>query len=469
MSHLPGPPGQLTFVPYIIDNGKQRIPAELGRLLVPERRSDPHSKLLELAFVRLKSSAYRPGPPLIFLAGGPGISGIDALRWGPLADWFEALRQVGDVIALDQRSTGLSLPRLDSLLRWDLPPDQPGSREEMLHVGLERSRATATFWREQGIDLFGYTTRESVDDIDDLRQALGLEQVNLYGASYGSHLALATIRRHGPWIGRAIIAMVEGPDHTLKLPSNIQHHLEDLAALVRADARLGAPIPDFLALIQSVFERLEQAPIFAAVKDSENGGSVNIGISKFDLQLLTASGLGVRSFTCKLPARYLAMAQGDFTWAASRILARRRAWLESAMSYLMDSASGASPERLARIRREVPTTLLGDLINFPFPEISEAWGDPDLGPAFRTSMVSDVPTLFMSGTLDARTPVSNAHEIRAGFSNSQHLIVEGATHATADHVSAPGVISAMLDFLRGEQVELARAAIPFAFAPLDAK
>jgi len=54
-------------------------------------------------------------------------------------------------------------------------------------------------------------------DVDALREALRYEQVNLYGASYGSHLALATIKRHEAHIARAVIALVEGPDHTLKL------------------------------------------------------------------------------------------------------------------------------------------------------------------------------------------------------------------------------------------------------------
>src|SRR5215831_4071982 len=60
----------------------QDIDAELWRLAVPENRQNPASRLIEIAFVRLKSTAKQPGPPLVFLAGGPGSSGIDAAR-GP--------------------------------------------------------------------------------------------------------------------------------------------------------------------------------------------------------------------------------------------------------------------------------------------------------------------------------------------------------------------------------------------------
>src|SRR5436189_6198121 len=172
--------GKLALFPYVIkadlagpDSESHRIEAEMGRLLVPERRSDPGSRLIELAFVRMKSTSRQPGPPLVFLAGGPGISGIDNLRSETLYPWFEALRQVGDVIALDQRGTGLSNPRLDCLEAWDLPLDRPASRGEVLRVGREKAHICVNFWRQQGVDLQGYTTEESADDIEDLRKALG--------------------------------------------------------------------------------------------------------------------------------------------------------------------------------------------------------------------------------------------------------------------------------------------------------
>jgi pimeloyl-ACP methyl ester carboxylesterase len=462
--------GKLTLFPYIIktdlagpDSERQRIVAELGRLLVPERRSNPDSRLIELAFVRLKSTAQQPGPPLVFLAGGPGLSGIDELRRETLHPWFMALRQVGDVIALDQRGTALSNPRLDGLEAWDLPLDRPDSREEVLRVGREKSHVCANFWRQQGIDLAGYTTEESADDIEDLRKALGYDTINLYGASYGSHLALAMIRRHGAHISRAIIAMVEGLDHTIKLPGTIQRHMEQLNALVKVDPYWRTRIPDLLELMQSVFERLEREPVTVAVTDRRTKENVVVCAGKFDLQWLTARDLCTQSFIAKLPARYYAMAQGDFSWLASRVLSRRREWIGNAMSYVMDGASGVSPERYARIQREAPQTLLGDLINFPFPDIAAAWECPDLGPAFRAPFASEVPALFLSGTLDARTPISNAEEVRRGFPHSQHIIVEGATHSTVEIVQAPGVTSAMLDFLRGKPVTVTQSTIPFAF------
>src|SRR5215210_9390367 len=84
--------GTLKIKPYTFENAKgEKIPAEFGTLFVPEKRSDPESNLIELAFVRFKSTAKNPGPPIVYLAGGPGGSGIGTAR-GSRFPLFMALR-----------------------------------------------------------------------------------------------------------------------------------------------------------------------------------------------------------------------------------------------------------------------------------------------------------------------------------------------------------------------------------------
>src|SRR5918992_4394693 len=125
--------GTLKIKPYTFENDKkEKVDAEFGTLLVPENRSNPESNLIELAFVRFKSTAKNPGPPIVYLAGGPGGSGIFSAR-GSRFPLFMALREVGDVIAFDQRGTGHSKPNLGCYERLALPLDIAPSREAALN------------------------------------------------------------------------------------------------------------------------------------------------------------------------------------------------------------------------------------------------------------------------------------------------------------------------------------------------
>ncbi|HSE33862.1 MAG TPA: alpha/beta hydrolase [Pyrinomonadaceae bacterium] len=224
--------GTLKLKPYIFENAKrEKTPAEFGTLFVPEKRSDPDSNLIEVVFVRFKSTAKTPGPPIVYLAGGPGGSGIDAAA-GSRFPMFMALREIGDVIAFDQRGTGYSKPNLGCYERMSIPLDAVPSKEVAIKELGRNAAGCATYWREvQRVDLTGYNTNESADDLEDPRKALGVPKISLVSISYGTHLAFATMRRHPKSISQAILAGTEGPDHTYKLLSNIQKHLEDLAAL----------------------------------------------------------------------------------------------------------------------------------------------------------------------------------------------------------------------------------------------
>lgn len=90
----------IRFEPYEYTYRGRTIQAELGRFIVPERHDKPNGPRLTLAFVRLRSTSLHSGFPIIYLAGGPGGSGIDLMK-GPRGQAFLAMREAGDVIALD--------------------------------------------------------------------------------------------------------------------------------------------------------------------------------------------------------------------------------------------------------------------------------------------------------------------------------------------------------------------------------
>ena len=462
--------GDIKIEPYVFESAsKEKVDAELGRLLVPENRQKPNSRLIELAFVRFKSTSKNPGPPIIYLAGGPGGSGIGAAR-GPRFPLFMAMREIADVISLDQRGIGLSKPNLVCKETLNYPPDKVPSREAVLEHFIQQSRACAENFRQQGVDLTGYNTNESADDLEDLRKALGAEKISLWGISYGTHLSLATIKRHEKSIHRVILAGIEGLEHTFKLPGNIQNHLENLDRLVKADPNLSKEIPSFTALVKEVLEKVEREPVAVEVTDSRANQKVKVTINKFVIQILTAFAFG--SGEAALPGVYYQMSKGDFSYAAQRWLGFTGTGqsIGSAMAFMMDCYSGVSPERRKQIAQEAKTTLLGDVMDFPFPGVCEAWTKSDLGAMFRSPVKTHIPALFISGTLDVRTPPSNAEEVRRGFRNSEHLIIEGAVHSDPLFLSSPKIKDVMLEFMKGQKVSTTRITLePLKFMPVNAQ
>jgi pimeloyl-ACP methyl ester carboxylesterase len=454
----------MTIEPHVFESADgQGVEAELGRLAVLENRSNPRGRLIELAFVRFRSTAAEPGPPVVYLAGGPGGSGIATAR-GPRFHLFMAMREAGDVIALDQRGVGLSKPCLECPQALDYPLDRPGDREAMLALYRERSRACARFWTDQGVELSAYNTNESADDIEALRQALGVETISLWSTSYGTHLALAVIRRHEGSVHRAILAGAEGPDHTLKLPSVVRRQFEAIAQVYKTDPKAGEVVPDLLGLIEALCARLEEQPATVEVTDSPTGQRVPVTVGSFDLQLFAASIPGRIHAIQRFPAAAEAMSRGDFTALAEFALEYRRAPLAPAMSWMMDCASGASDERRAQFEREEKKFPLGGLSDFPYPYVCDAWGSPNLGEAFRAPIQSTVPVLFISGALDGRTPTTNVEEIRGGFPNSAHVVIENTAHGDHLLLSSPETGELMVRFMKGERVPGSRiSASPLQF------
>ncbi|MEM6337922.1 MAG: alpha/beta hydrolase, partial [Bacteroidota bacterium] len=126
------------------------VEAEFVEFLVPERRGDPDSPLIQLAYVRFLSTSENPGPPLVYLAGGPGGSGSRTAQ-GSRFDLFMAMREVADVIAFDQRGTGASdqLPSCPHASR--VPYDEAGTRERLTEMAREVAERCAAFWQAEGV------------------------------------------------------------------------------------------------------------------------------------------------------------------------------------------------------------------------------------------------------------------------------------------------------------------------------
>ncbi|HEX9640675.1 MAG TPA: alpha/beta fold hydrolase, partial [Candidatus Krumholzibacteria bacterium] len=445
-------PGQVTLWPYeFVTKDGQKVEAEMGTLTVPENRRNPSGRMVELAFLRFKSTSSKPGSPITFLAGGPGGSGIEAAR-GELFPIFMTMRQIADVIALDQRGTGRSKPSLLCRESWFFDVSRPADLSELVETTRREARSCAESLRQDGVDLAAYNTIESADDLEDLRKALGAEKLNLWSTSYGTQLALAAIRRHEGSIDRVIMAGVQGPDHGVRSPASVEAILHKIDRIAAEDPQISRQIPDLFGLMDELLTRLEKEPVKIEAYDRLAGRTYEVHAGRTELQLFLARLLGRASDIERLPAQLHAMSQGDFSHLGLFVLHRRKGWLGPALPYLMNCASGVSPEKFATFRLEEGHTLLGRTYEFPFPDVCEAWGVPSLGSDYRSAFHAEIPALLISGTLDARTPSSNAEEVAGWLPNSGQLIIERAGHGLDLFLASPQIADVMVRFFAGETV-----------------
>src|SRR5215216_1218916 len=95
----------IDWKPFTFTSGAgDTLTADSARVIVPENRAHSTGRTIQIAVVRIRSTAARPGAPIIYLAGGPGGAGISGTR-GELFPTVLALRGVSDVILFDQRGT----------------------------------------------------------------------------------------------------------------------------------------------------------------------------------------------------------------------------------------------------------------------------------------------------------------------------------------------------------------------------
>lgn len=423
------------------------VQAELWTVSVPENRSDTASRSMDVRFLRLESRAERPGAPVVYLAGGPGGSGIRAGR-GERWDLFERVRDHADVILLDQRGTGMSddVPRCESSVV--IPPDSATTRERTVRLHRVALRECEAFWRAEGVDLRGYTTAESAADVEAVRRALGVERVDLLGISYGTHLAMAVAKAYPESVGRMVLVSAEGLGDTVKRPARHDRFLARLQSVIDADSSARAIYPDIRAMMTSVLDGIEANPPRLEVRQ-RRGPAFTRTLGRFEAQVMTGYMMGDPDRASYMLHVYRQAAEGDYSEFERLLQWFARPAIEmNGMATAMDLASGVSPERLQAVTAEADTAMIGDALNFPMPHLAGEAGGLDLGSAFREPLQSDHPTLIVSGTLDGRTFPEAHAEIAQSLSQSVMLTVEHAGHNL--FFAHPEVVPRIAAFLSGE-------------------
>ncbi|MDE0444738.1 MAG: alpha/beta fold hydrolase [Gammaproteobacteria bacterium] len=269
-----GQPIALSPCDLTANQGRQEVDAQCGTLSVPIDRSDPDGETIDLFVAVVEALTEQPAPdPLVVIAGGPGEA---ATRFSVTAEAaFSRILRARDVVLVDQRGTGRSAPldcgdAADGLgLSGALDPDA------LIDAGV------ACLGNLDHAPRF-FTTSTAVADLEQVRIALGYDEVNLYGISYGTRVAQHYLRRF-PARTRSVIldgvvppGLALGPDVALRS----QAALDALFERCEADANCNAEFPDLRRSFEIVIERLRNAPVDLSFEHPRTGETVDVVVDR---------------------------------------------------------------------------------------------------------------------------------------------------------------------------------------------
>jgi pimeloyl-ACP methyl ester carboxylesterase len=239
-----------------------------GYLIVRADRSQPDSPTLRLMVAIYASPRSDKQPdPIIFLNGGPGSATvIGAARTNQA---FSNLSE-RDIIYFDQRGTGYSepdmtCPEIDAADYANLA--QAGSLEDHAARLLEAARTCHDRLIAAGVNPALYNSAASAADVADLRLALGYDEVNLLGLSYGTRLALTVMRDHPEGIRTVTLDSVYPPNVDLITPfsPNVQSIFDRIFAACATDTKCNSKYPDLPDVFSAVIDQMNTTPVTVMV------------------------------------------------------------------------------------------------------------------------------------------------------------------------------------------------------------
>ena len=269
---------------------RERI--ECGYLIVPERRDAESARSLRIAVaVALSTSESPRRDPVVFLTGGPGGSTVGSVRRLVASRLWRSLRAERDLVFVDQRGTGYSEPEFcpelsEAITRmfYEGSPEEE-RRARVRRAMIEcRDRMVAS-----GVDLGAYNSATSARDLAELRVALGYDEWNFYGASYGTRLALVTMRDAPQGLRSVILEATIPPNAPEQRLTNYDRALGQLFDACAADPECATDYPDLERRFYAMLDELEENPLIVATqnKSAFPGGRI----------IVDGDGAAIRSLT----------------------------------------------------------------------------------------------------------------------------------------------------------------------------
>ena len=376
--------------------------------------------------------------PIVFMAGGPGEAAI--LDTPFLVD--AGVNANHDVIIMNQRGTlygdpDLNCPELDRYYarQVSLLYGAPSTgRAQAAAAAACHRRLTA-----KGIDLSAYNTTENEDDFVDLRRALNVRQWNVYGYSYGSDLALSLMRDHPDGIRTATIDSVVPPD-IVSLPWTWSSAREGITAIFnecQTNVACNRKYPNLLAKFEQIVRRLEAHPIVRTVVPPHGGSAVKVVLDGGTIVNMVVAN---RPAPADLPRAITELSNGN-----PQMFLQSRAGA-AIVADVPEQALGmtnsfvcrewtpyGSPAAILQAGRAVfptfPASVLINAVQLPFQhELCDVWNVP-AGPASQRFRVhSTIPTLVVSGEIDAKTGAAWGRSAASTLPNSTYVRIRAMGH-----------------------------------------
>jgi pimeloyl-ACP methyl ester carboxylesterase len=437
---------------------------ECGYFTVPENRSKAGSRNIRIAVARLPAASAQPKPdPILYLAGGPGNTSF-ANAVGLIESGWNSER---DVILLDQRGTLkaqplLACPEVDEYLRAAvlLAPTRPrAAAQEVAAVQACRDRLTNDGW-----DLSAYNTTENSADVAGLRMALGIREWNVYGVSYGTDLALQTLRDHPDGIRAVVLDSVLPPQVNLIAEGwpNAAIAYRALFDACAAQVNCATAFPNLERQFRSLVTALTRQPRVVQVEDPVTKASVGVVIDGYTLANLVLVSMAPGSLP-SVPALIDDLATGGGTLAATALLSRRppvglAGWGLNYGVFCREQAPFTNRRKVEELARQefpdFPAAVLARMPQLFTPlQNCDAWDVPAAPSSVRTPVASGVPVLILAGALDPITPQIWAEAAASGLPHSHLVRVPSSGHDVM-HWASMCAVPLMHDFLNSPRSAL---------------
>lgn len=400
-----------------------------GTLMRPLDPAEPQGRQIELHYAVLPALARQRKPdPVVFFAGGPGQSAIELA--GAVSRLTARLGNRRDVVLIDQRGTGRSAP-----LKCDEPaPTQPLA--DAVDADRQAARLRSCRERLQGLphgDLRHYTSWIAAQDADAVRRALGAEQVNLVGGSYGTRMVLEVMRQFPQTVRRAVMDGVAPPDMALPaaISTDSQAALDALWAACAAQPACAQRHPrlreDWRALLAAL-------PREVTLRHPFTGADERLTLTRPAVLALARAPLYAPALAAGLPHAVAEAARGRFeplAGLASALASSRSALLAEGMHFSVICAEDLPRLDAAAAATDAPGADFGTLFADQYRTHCSGWPRGAVPEAFYTLGPAPAATLVLSGGADPATPPRHGERVvQALGAKARHVVVPEAGHGT---------------------------------------